>query len=93
MFSFMIINSKEKGITANSTLAMRRTRSQNTLALCVPNWKSSYDVMFMYQSHQQHFANINFYDLDPVIYKNSMGYSGSSQGMRIYIPCLFCISS
>jgi hypothetical protein len=56
MLSFMIINSKEKDITANSTLAMRRTRSQNTLDLCVPNWKSAYDVMFMCQSRQQHFA-------------------------------------
>ena len=49
MLSFMIINSKERENTANSTLAMRRTRNQNTLDLCVPNWKSSYDVMCMCQ--------------------------------------------
>ena len=101
MLSFMIINSKERDNTANSTLAMRR------------NWKSSYDVIheanirliFAFQTGSLHMTsclcakvvsnisrNINFYDLDPVICKNSMCYSGSSQGMRIYIPCLFSIS-
>jgi len=48
MLSFMIINSKEMDNTANSTLAMRHTRSQNTLDICVPNWKSSHDVMFIH---------------------------------------------
>jgi len=42
-------NSKERG---NSTLTRRRTRSSYVL-----HWKFSYDViLFMFQSHQRHFA-------------------------------------
>ena len=88
MLPFMIINSKEMDNTANSTLAMRRTRSQNTLDLCVPNWKSCLCAKVVSNISR----NFNFYELDPVICKNSMCYSESSQGMRIYIPCLFSIS-
>jgi hypothetical protein len=50
----MNINSKERENTANSTLTRRHTQSQNIYVL---NWKSSYDIMlFIYQSHEQHFA-------------------------------------
>jgi hypothetical protein len=54
----------------------------------------SYDVMlFMCQSRQQHFAEFQFvWFLDPGICKNTICYSRSSQGMWVYIPCLFSIS-
>ena len=42
-------------------LKLKRTQSQNTTDLYVLNWTSSYDVMlFMCQSHQQHFISWNF---------------------------------
>jgi hypothetical protein len=53
----MNINSKEREYTANSTLTRRRTQAKKRQDLYVLNWKSSYDVMlFIYQSHEQHFA-------------------------------------
>ena len=62
--------------------------------LYILNWKSSYDVMlFTCQNRHQHFAEFWFvWFLGPVICKNTICYLGSSQGMWVYIPCLFSIS-
>jgi hypothetical protein len=56
----MNINSKERECTANSTLTRRRTRSQKTSGSLRSKLEVfiHHDVMlFIYQSHEQHFAD------------------------------------
>ena len=62
--------------------------------LYVLNWKSPHDVMlFMCQSRQQYFAEFKFaWFLNAGLCKNTICYSGSSQGIRVSVPSLFSIS-
>jgi hypothetical protein len=88
--SFMNINSKERENTTNTTSTMRHTQTQNTSgSLCskleVFIWRH---VVYVPKSST---FRVIFRPRD--ICKNTICYLGSSQGMWVYIPCLFSISA
>ena len=90
----MNINSKEREYTANSTLTRRRTRSQKTSGslrskLEVFIWRH---VVYIPKSWTTFRGILICEFFDPGICKNTICYSVSSQGIRVYNTCLFSIS-
>jgi hypothetical protein len=87
----MNINSKERENTTNSTSTRRRTRSQETSeSLCskleVFIWRHVAHVPKSLTTFRGILICVIFRSRDTIC------YSGSSQGMWVYIPCLFSIS-
>jgi hypothetical protein len=90
--SFMKINSKERENTTNSTSTRRRARSQKTSGskLKVFIWRHVFYVPKSSTTFRGILICVIF--SRPRICKNTICYSGSSQEMWVYIPCLFSIS-
>ena len=85
----MNINSKERNNSANSNLTRRRTRSQKTSGSVCLHMKSCCLRAKIVNNISRNFYLCQFQAQG---YARILCYSGSSQGMWVYIPCLFSIS-